>query len=457
MKNRIYLLGFFCILLCVLFSVPAYANELSQNLETESVSEIVTTSTATISPADNFLKIGESQRYTCIGATGIVTWTISDTNIATVNATGRVTGVSQGQTYLTAMWDGGSLSVTIKVGALEEGTYYIQNFMSGLYMELENSAVSEGTPIEQSEFDGGNQSRWIIKMEDTGYYSIRSALTNKYIGVENSSTVEGAAIKQYNSIANQRSRQWKISATSNGTYRFIPYSYTIMCLSVPVNASLMSGTNLVQLKSINVTDYRDEWIVYAQKDYTLMYIGSNVGDSLMPPIVSAVDSALRTNANLDGYAFTSLTKNEALVYLSSSSIFSCITHGLRNSIDVSDGELTIADLASINNSAFNQLKLVYLGACLTGMGGANHSNLVNSFYNKGVDTVLGFTIEVNVYETNSWTKHFMLSLSQGNTIASAMEVADDAVKQDPTVNVITYTTSENYRYLVGSDQLTPCS
>ena len=163
MKNRIYLLGFFCILLCVLFSVPAYANELSQNLETESVSEIVTTSTATISPADNFLKIGESQRYTCIGATGIVTWTISDTNIATVNATGRVTGVSQGQTYLTAMWDGGSLSVTIKVGALEEGTYYIQNFMSGLYMELENSAVSEGTPIEQSEFDGGNQSRWIIK------------------------------------------------------------------------------------------------------------------------------------------------------------------------------------------------------------------------------------------------------------------------------------------------------
>ena len=66
MKNRIYLLGFFCILLCVLFSVPAYANELSQNLETESVSEIVTTSTATISPADNFLKIGESQRYTCI-------------------------------------------------------------------------------------------------------------------------------------------------------------------------------------------------------------------------------------------------------------------------------------------------------------------------------------------------------------------------------------------------------
>jgi hypothetical protein len=37
MKKRIYLWGFVCILLCVLFSVPAYADESPQNLEAESV------------------------------------------------------------------------------------------------------------------------------------------------------------------------------------------------------------------------------------------------------------------------------------------------------------------------------------------------------------------------------------------------------------------------------------
>ena len=120
MKKRIYLWGFVCILLCVLFSVPAYADESSQNLETESVPEIASTSAITISPADNFVKIEEQQQYTCVGATSTPTWSIRDSGIATVDSTGLVTGVSQGQTYLTAYVDGVYITATIKVGAIEE-------------------------------------------------------------------------------------------------------------------------------------------------------------------------------------------------------------------------------------------------------------------------------------------------------------------------------------------------
>lgn len=150
-------------------------------------------------------------------------------------------------------------------------------------------------------------------------------------------------------------------------------------------------------------------------------------------------------------------KSELLVYLSSSSIYSCITHGLQDGINVADGKLTISDLDSIYDSAFDQLRFVYLGACLTGKGTDSGNNLVNKFYNKGADAVLGFTISVFVSETNAWSKYFMLSLAEGETIAHAIEMADYMVQNNPTINVPYYSTAHTYRYLAGSNQLAPCN
>lgn len=278
MKKRIYLWGFVCILLCVLFSVLAYADESPQNLETESVPEIASTSTITISPADNFVKIEEQQQYTCVGATGTPTWSIRDSGIATVDNTGLVTGVAQGQTYLTAYVDGVYITITIKVGAIEEGTYYIGNRMSGFYMELQNATATEGTPVQQWQFYGQTKSRWIITLESTGVYSIRSALTNYYIGVKDSSPEEGATINQYASIANQRGRQWKIETTSDGTYKFHPYYNQNMAISVPETGSTVKGTDLVQLISEDITDYRNEWVLGIIDDewnsYPIIYLAN---------------------------------------------------------------------------------------------------------------------------------------------------------------------------------------
>lgn len=68
-----------------------------------------------------------------------------------------MTGVSQGRTYLTATWQGGSLTVAIKVGALEEGTCFIDNKQTGNYMDLEGAGTRDGTPIRQWAFHGGIQ------------------------------------------------------------------------------------------------------------------------------------------------------------------------------------------------------------------------------------------------------------------------------------------------------------
>lgn len=203
------------------------------------------------------------------------------------------------------------------------------------------------------------------------------------------------------------------------------------------------------------SDSKDKWALHMQNDYTLMYIGYKPGDTLMPPILNTVKTAL-TNANKTGYGYTSLNKADLLAHLSSTSIFSCITHGLSTAIATTDDTLTVNNINALDNTAFDSLKFVYLGACLTGEGGSSANNLVNAFYNKGADTVLGFTISVLVGETNSWTKSFMLSLASGSTISKAMTDADTAVRNDATVNVVHYTTSSTYRYIAGSPQIAPC-
>ena len=251
-------------LLCETFLVlPVNADALDGIPNTSMASveaDIATAPAPAITPNDDFIKIGESQRYTCTGVTQMVTWTIRNSNIATINATGKVTGITQGQTFLTANWSGGSISATIKVGALEEGTYFIRNKQTGKYWDLESGSFAEGTPIQQYFFHGMSWSRWIIAIESTGVYSIRSEYTGKYIGVEGSSTASGAAIKQYNSIANQKGRQWYISNTASGAYRFTPRSASSMAIAVPSSGASADGTDLVQLTYTGDTDYRDEWV-----------------------------------------------------------------------------------------------------------------------------------------------------------------------------------------------------
>lgn len=268
MKKQTLFWGLVCILLCLLcFSLPVSADTQDTVPDTLSSAEIATTSAITITPADDFLKIGEQQQYTCLGTSSTVTWMIRDTNIASVSSTGLVTGKSQGQTYLSAYVDGSYITATIKVGDLEEGTYFLKNKGTSMYMELENASTIDGAPIEQQTFDGQRPSQWIIAMESTGVYSIRCAYTGKYIGVEDSSTEVHAAIKQYSSIANQKGRQWYIAITTSGAYRFTPRSALTLALAVPSSGSTVSGTNLSQILYTDNANYRDEWIT--EKKYIL--------------------------------------------------------------------------------------------------------------------------------------------------------------------------------------------
>ena len=338
-----------------------------------------------------------------------------------------------------------------------DGTYFLRNLQTGLYADIQGGTMSSGKEVEQQTFDGASTQKWKLVYYGGGdVYTIRSAQNNSYyLGIENNSTADGANIVLRTGTVTS-GMKWRIMQGNEG-WKICAFSDTSMVLATN-SSNATAGQKLILGDWVDNDSYRDEWDLYGQHDYTLMYIGEYEGDPLIPPIVNSVSIALKIDARMDGYGYTSLTTSEALGRLSSTSLFSCITHGSQTFIETSDDVITISDINSLSNTAFDNLKFVYLGACSTGVGENDESNLVNAIYDKGADAVLGFNRNIWVDETYVWTKEFMIALANGMTIGEAIEMADEYVQNNlvMTEPYMYITSDPNYRYFLGSLELVPC-
>ena len=261
------------------------------------------------------------------------------------------------------------------------------------------------------------------------------------------------------STATSDGTYWKFQSMPNGTFKIISKCGEANDYALAINTSnSTAGIKLIQGEYDDDNSSIYEWYIHMQKDYTLMYIGYEDGDPLMPPILASVSSELKENAHMDGYGYTALSKQALLEHLSSSSIFSCITHGLSNAIAVTGEEsLCINDINSLHSTAFDNLDFVYLGACFTGAGKNDSNNLVNAFYNKGATAVLGFSVKTIVAQTNLWTSYFMEELSKGKTVTEAAVVADARISVNPKfADVVSFSTQPDNRYYVGPESYAPC-
>ena len=389
-----------------------------------------------------------------------VTWSSSNTNVVTVSNVGVVTGKSAGTAVITAKSKVNTswfASYTVNVGEIANGTYYIKSKQSGKVVDIKDSNTTAGESIHQFDFEGTNDQKWIFELQQDGYYTIKSVHSNLYLSVKDNASNSGADVIQ-NSGGNADGQRWSVTKTNNGAYKIKAKCAGSLDLCLKKGTYVFYPNKLVHMTYSDDSAYDDEWEIIGKKDYTLMYIGYETDDPLMPPILNSVSQALQINAGMDGCEYTALSKNDLIIYLSSSNVFSCITHGTKTSLAASDNELTVANINALSANAFNDLKFVYLGACSTGDGGASANNLVNSIYSKGADAVLGFKNEIFVVEANLWTDVFMQTLSTGCTIDYAMNVADNAVKNNRACQELPYYSTGNvYRYLAGSSYLRPCA
>ena len=183
------------------------------------------------------------------------------------------------------------------------------------------------------------------------------------------------------------------------------------------------------------TNYKDEWILdECLDDYSLVYIGYEDGDANMPQIGDYLDEQLNKE-NLYGDTNYYIDKQTMLRELTSAKVVSCITHGAYDRIRITDNNtITMQDIDQLDNNAMEGVKLVLLSACNTGArdngnGVQINRNFADAVFEKGADTVIGFSTEVKVVECNAWTEFFMGVLSIGATIENAISYADTQMQQ----------------------------
>lgn len=332
------------------------------------------------------------------------TWTVRDSNIASVTSNGLVTGISQGRTYLTAMWSGGSKTITINVGEIAEGTHIICNKGTNKYMNVEEptngSINADGNNIEQLEYPREGKGEWIVTMLDTGYYTIQCKHTSKYLGGEDISEGAGAAIKQYTYSARNYGLQWIIIKADSGGYKFIPRSSesTDLVLAIP-NGITSDGTNLTLAYYSDNTNYKDEWEFPTIIDASLIaFPEDHDRSSFFDDTASDLSAIGYTNpiTTADG-----MTLYDLKFVMSKSKIILLRTHGSRHTVTTNDNPLRDSYLCDLDNT-----ELVIYGACSTAEGGQSGDNLVTATVEKGARTAIGFMYTVEYDSCNQWRSWF---------------------------------------------------
>ena len=390
--------------------------------------------------------------------TASLQWTCSGTAVDVSATTGKVTGwgYSTASTVITGTNAYGSVQFTVSYLDIREGTYFIQNAGNSKYAGYDGEFIGAGALVSAQAFGGGDSQSWSLDHLGDGTFHIKTVDTSTvyYLGVQGNSTESGARIVLQSGSADTSTR-WRIEQTANNlgvTYKISPDT------GDSNGFALASGSTLLEQREyiFEDGDFTDEWTIHLHKDYSLMYLGRVEGEYEIQPVLSAVNSALITDAELEGYACLSMDAWEAKQHLASSKIFSCVTHGRQDGIEASDVWLSVSDINTLSDDAFDDLVLVHLGACLTGEKEDTATNLVNTLYSKGADVVIGFTIRTDHTETYVWTEAFMKSIAKGNTVAQAIDDADEMIYHDEALgNQSSY--SVYSRYVVGSEHIAPCS
>ena len=122
-------------------------------------------------------------------------------------------------------------------GPIANGTYKIINRNSGLGVDVTGAQITNGTPVEQWTYNGGNNQRWQVTNVGGSIYKIIGVQSGLALDVVGSGTANGTRIDiwPYNSsFANQ---QWGITATSGGYYRLTPQNATGSALDVQHSAT----------------------------------------------------------------------------------------------------------------------------------------------------------------------------------------------------------------------------
>jgi len=101
-------------------------------------------------------------------------------------------------------------------------------------------------------------------------------------------------------------------------------------------------------------------------------------------------------------------------------------HGDFDWVELYSGTVGYTDIMGLPENSLCNVELVIYGGCRTGMYGDDYDNMVNTTYNKGAQTVIGFKKKIYCNDANTWVTRFFnyLSSNPGCTMSDAASSAE---------------------------------
>lgn len=103
-----------------------------------------------------------------------------------------------------------------------EGTFYIKNLYSGLYLDVANGSSENNANIQQWSYNGCDAQKFKIVSDGNGYYHILTGASgySKCVDVAGGKAADGANILQY-TYKGSANQQFKLEQQSDGTYAIL--------------------------------------------------------------------------------------------------------------------------------------------------------------------------------------------------------------------------------------------
>ncbi len=103
-----------------------------------------------------------------------------------------------------------------------EGTFYIKNVHSGLYLDVENGSTGNNANIQQWSYNGCDAQKFRIVSDGNGYYHILTGASGytKCVDVAGGKSADGTNILQY-TYKGSVNQQFKIELQSDGSYAIL--------------------------------------------------------------------------------------------------------------------------------------------------------------------------------------------------------------------------------------------
>ncbi|MCI9079194.1 MAG: family 43 glycosylhydrolase [Lachnospiraceae bacterium] len=226
-----------------------------------------------------------------------------------------------------------------------EGTYYVQNKYSGLYLDIENGSAENGANVRQWTYNGSDAQKFKFVSLGDGYYYILTGASgyNKCVDVENGSGDDGTNIMQWEYWGGEM-QKYRIVQQPDGSYAILTKA-----------SGCQSGLDLYEWSqeaggNINEWNY---WGGECQK-WNLVEAGNNTGSTKVSsnePLENALASSFLwagyNDADCSGsygvwapdiiynpdYVWNDGSKGAYMMYYCTSSTYirSCIGYGVSKS------------------------------------------------------------------------------------------------------------------------------